>query len=114
MTINEVSSCYLCEYFLRLFLPVVPHLVHVLHLIDLVASDLLQDVQVKLRLLLFEAVDLHEGHQRNDDIGQALHRFFFLLEVFVLDLELVLSLGVGLLTQRYLSDCLVVLTKLHL
>lgn len=82
---------------------------HVLHLIDLVPSNLLQDIQVKLRLLLLEAVNLHKSHQRNDDIRQALHRFLFLLEILVLDLEFVLGLGVGLLAESYLSNCLVVL-----
>ena len=87
---------------------------HVLHLIDLVSSDLLQDVQVELGLLLLEAVDLHKGHHRDYDVGQALHCLFLLLQVFVLDLEFVFGFGVGLLAQSYLSDCLVVFAQLHL
>lgn len=52
---------------------------HVLHLIDLVSSDLLEDVQVELGFLLFEAVDFDKGHQCYDDVSEALHCFLLLL-----------------------------------
>jgi hypothetical protein len=88
--------------------PIPPDLYHVLDHVDLVSAQLLQEVFVELSLFSLEAVDLHEGHQSDDDVGEALHSLFLLLVVFVLDFQLILLFGVALLVENQLVDRLVV------
>ena len=85
------------QQLLSLDLPVLPQLSHILHHIDLIPSQLPDEVLVKQRLLLLKSVNLNKRHQRYDDISQALNRLLLCLQILILHLQLVPLLGVGLL-----------------
>jgi hypothetical protein len=61
------------------FIPVLPYFRYILYLVYFIAAYLADNIVIIQGFFLFEAVDLEESHQGDDDVSEKLHFIFLFL-----------------------------------